>query len=1042
MKRIISVLLALLMISAFTVATFATEEAADENVLLIAPAPTDAADAEATEDAEAGEDAEDSQSTVSDTGFKDYTTTVFLTEEEKLATMEKKLDLYGYELYIEPNTAEVAIVNKVSGQSLFTNPYDAATSKGTEATKNKLLSQILVSYTENGTSKEYSSYEHAAVLDQIIIKDIKDGVRVEYTIGRANANYLVPRMISKDRLHSEILDNIDSNFYYQKIAAYYDLKDPFDPDLPQIVKDDMLRSYPATASMAIYVLTEDINNRELGMMENIIKTYAPDYTYEQMDYDHEITQYEATALSTPVFRMSLEYKLTKDGLEVTLPANGIRFDETLYTLEGITILPFMGAGTASNTGYTFVPDGSGALMEFGAFPEKNTSIAGSVYGTDFAYQTLEGSPNQDVMRMPVFGIVETRQKITQVDVEKPYIETVVTVDPETGEETTEEIETTIIVQESVRVNEDRGFFAIIEEGDELAKISAKHENQLHSFNGVQVSVNPRPKDSYVLSDSISVGSSSEIEVVSSRKYVGNYKFKYIMLTDDAIAEAKGIDEYYDTTWMGMAEAYRDYLLEKGVITRLEESDVSEQIPLYIETFGATETIEKILSVPTTVSKALTSFENIETIYDELAAEGISNIDFKLTGYANGGMHSTVPAKLKWEKAVGGAKGYEALVKAAAEKGFGVYPDFDFAYVHSQGSFDGLSLDRDIVKTIDNRYSSLREYDASLQEYISYFTLCVSPASFTNFYGGFAPKYTKVENPAISLSTLGNTLNSDFDEDDPYNRVDSRELTVELLSMVKDEIGSIMSESPNVYTWSYVDKMLGVSLQSSRSLYSSASVPFMGVVLHGCVEFAGTPINMAGDIDYEILKAIENGAGLYFILSYDNTEFLKEDYELSEYYSVRYDIWKEELVERYHELNDLVADLQTSLIVGHEFLIGERVASAAEMEADQIAAAEQRAADNAAAAEKGKQQAMAAMREQYLAGEIGAGETIVPVIEDKPVKETEGYQYTKYTSDDNLIVLVTYENGTSFILNYNNYDITTVVDGVSYKVDGYGYVVIK
>ncbi|MBR5539169.1 MAG: hypothetical protein IKU61_04645, partial [Clostridia bacterium] len=1010
MKKLISVLLALLMMLSLATVVFATE--AEETT-----APEETTDAaEATEgpaeDAEAAEGEEESKEggKTSEIGFKDYTTTVFLTEEEKIATMEKKLDLYGYELYIEPNTAEVAIINKATGQTLFTNPYDAATSKGTEATKNKLLSQILVNYTENGTAKEYSSYEHAAALDQIIIKDIKDGIRVEYTIGRANANYLVPRMISKDRLHSEILDNIDSNFYYQKIASFYDLKDPFDPDIAQVVKEEMLRAYPITASMAVYVLTEDINNRELAMMENIIKTYAPDYTYEQMDYDHEITQYEATALSTPVFRMSLEYKLTKDGLEVTLPANGIRFDETLYTLEGITVLPFMGAGFATNKGYTFVPDGSGALMEFGAFPERNTTIAGSVYGTDFAYQTLEGSPNQDVIRMPVYGLVETRQKTVKKDVEKPYIETVVTVDPETGEEITEEVETTITVQESVRVNETRGFFAIIEEGAELAKISAKHENQLHSFNGVQVSVNPRPKDSYVLSDSISVGSSSEIQVVSKRKYVDNYKFKYIMLTDPVVAEAKGVDEYYETSWMGMARAYRDYLLEKGTITRLDKSDVKDQIPLYIETFGSTETIEKVLSVPTTVSKSLTSFEDIETIYDELAKEGINNINFKLTGYANGGMHSTVPAKLKWEKSVGGSKGFEKLVAAANEKGFTVYPDFDFTYVRNHATFDGLSLDDDIVKTIDNRYSSLREYDASLQEYVSYFTLCVSPASFSNFYGGFAPKYSKYENAAISLSTIANTLNSDFNEDEPYNRVDSRDLTVDFLKQVKNDVGSIMSEKPNAYAWPYVDKMLGVSLESSRSLYASASVPFMGVVLHGCVEFAGTPINMAGDIDYEILKAIENGSGIYFILSYDNTEYLKEDYELSKYYSVRYDIWKDELVDRYSELNAILADLQTSIITGHEFLIGERVASAEEMEADQIAAAAQKEAEKAAQDEKGKQVAMAQMREQYLAGEIGAGETIVPIIEEKPTKETEGYQYTKYTSDDNSIVRVTYENG--------------------------------
>ena len=981
------------------------------------------------------------EETEEEEAFPDYTSMLYISEERKLESMEKKLDLYGYELYIEPNTAEVAVVDKASGQILFTNPYDVAGSKGTTATKEKLLSQIIVNFTENGTSKEYNSYANAATLGQIVIKDIKNGVRVEYTIGRANANYLVPRMITKDRLESEILSQIDNKFHYQKVLAYYDLKDPNDPTLASSVKTEMQKNYPITKTTAIYVLTSDINNRELAYTENLIKTYAPDYTYEDMEYDHQLTGYEATTQATPVFRLSLEYTLTADGLSVTLPANGIRFDETLYTLENITFLPYMGAGNYANDGYTFIPDGSGALMGYSDFAGKNTSIAGMVYGTDFAYQTLEGSANQDIMRMPVFGICETRTKIKYNQVEKTYTETVVSVDPITGEEVTEEVEKTMTVEEATKVQEKRGFFAIIEEGDAFTKIAAKHENQLHTYNTVQLSFNPRPKDSYVLADSISVGSKSEIEVVSSRKYVGSFTVKYVMLTDPDVAAEKGIEEYYETSWMGMAKAYRDYLFENGTLTRLTEEDVDDTIPLYIETFGSTETVEKVLSVPTTVDKALTSFEQIATMYDELATAGITNIDFKLTGYANGGMYSTVPAKLKWEKSVGGSGGFEDLVAYAKEKGFGVYPDFDYAYVNNMGNFDGLSLDRDIVKTIDNRYSSLREYDASLQAYVSYYNLCISPSVFTNYYGSFSAKYLKYENNTISLSTIGSALNSDFDEDDPYNRNDAKEFTEEFLQTVKEDMTSIMSEKGNVYTWKYVDKMLNVSLQSSRSLYASATVPFMGVVLHGSVEFAGNALNMAGDVDYEILRAIESGAGLYFILSYDNTELLKEDYKLSKYYSVRYDIWKDELVDRYNELNTLLADLQTSLIVGHEFLIGERVATEAELAADAAAAAAAKAEQEAKALESAKRSEIASMREQYLAGAIGAGEAINPVVEETPVKETTGYQYTKYTSDDNQIVLVTYENGTSFILNYNNFAITTVVDGTTYTVDGYGYVVI-
>ena len=134
---------------------------------------------------------------------------------------------------------------------------------------------------------------------------------------------------------------------------------------------------------------------------------------------------------------------------------------------------------------------------------------------------------------------------------------------------------------------------------------------------------------------------------------------------------------------------------------------------------------------------------------------------------------------------------------------------------------------------------------------------------------------------ISASTLGSDLNSDFDKKDPYNREDAKSYTTELLTEIKDQYGTIMLDCGNAYTLKYADHLLNVSLDSSRYYYSSQSVPFMGVVLHGNIQFAGTPTNMAGDIKYETLKIIENGANPYFILAYQNTEELKDDMYLED-----------------------------------------------------------------------------------------------------------------------------------------------------------------
>ena len=300
-----------------------------------------------------------------------------------------------------------------------------------------------------------------------------------------------------------------------------------------------------------------------------------------------------------------------------------------------------------------------------------------------------------------------------------------------------------------RVDQDRGFVAIIEEGDALAEISTYHAGSLSKYNAINMLFTPRPKDSYNLQNAISVAANATWTVVSSRKYTGNYTIRYIMLTDEDTAKEKGITEYYDTTWVGMATAYRDYLYAKGELDSLTKEDVKEDIPVYIQTFGALETLEKFLSIPITVMAPLTSFDDIKTMHSELSAEGVSNIKFKLTGYANGGLDAKYPEKVKWLSAVGGKKGFADLQKFASEKGFGVYPEFDFSYASYES---GVSLKKHASRAVDDRYCSKQLYDPVYQQFESYFDICISPSSIADLVAEFSKSYSKFEPTGISVST--------------------------------------------------------------------------------------------------------------------------------------------------------------------------------------------------------------------------------------------------------------------------------------------------
>ena len=897
------------------------------------------------------------------------------TPEEKLASMTMMLERDGYQLWIDPISGEVATKELASGKIMFSNPYDVAGSdmdiqnetkkNGSQSTQMQILSQLVIQYVDNGTTKFLYSFEEAALREQISIVNIKNGVRVEYTIGREESRKLVPRWISEENfikyiqtpLAEAVVNKEISQFDYDKVIKGFYFEKSLDNEKTQRAKDTLLATYPICAEMDIYEFAPDATSTEVNLVETFIKTYCEDYSFEQMDADHEETGYEAKDEKYPVFKMALEYSIENGALSVRLPCNGLRYDMTTYTLENLSILPYFGAGNSKNPGYNFYPDGSGSLFDFEQLNTKSvTNIKGKVYGSDYAYHTLTGT-YQKAIRYPVYGTVATEKfySFSCVDSDgKPHNITVSNtvmdlkeikewLDWEStwtyvnaaGETITEKKLKMTLTSEITEESYKRGYVAIIESGESLAEISTYHAGSLSPYNTMMNYFNPKPKDSYDLADALSVTNNSIMTVVSDRKYTGNIKIRYQMLSDvedgQEIRKTNPDYKYYEASWLGMAEAYRDYLIEKGVLTKLEDEDVQPDIPLYMESFGALEVQKVIATIPMWVMTPLTTFENISTMYGELSSKGVKNINFKLTGYANGGMYYTVPSALEWEDAVGGEDGFKDLIEKSKEindrgdgSHMGLFPDFDFAYIQSNTMFDDTNLKEDAVKTIDNRYTSLRQYSATLQTYVSFYQLAVSPSRYSKFYKQLLKSYQEFGLNTMSVGSLGSALNSDFDEDDPYNREDNKEYTKQAFSYLKDAGYSLMTDSGNAYTWGYVDHIINVDLDSSRYVKSSASVPFIGAVLHGYVEFAGTPFNKEGDTDYAILRAIENGAGLYFVLSYQNTAELKEDVYLSQHYSVQYDIWRDDVVEYYNRLNSLLKDVQTKEIISHQFLEGERV----------------------------------------------------------------------------------------------------------------------
>ncbi len=703
--------------------------------------------------------------------------------------------------------------------------------------------------------------------------------------------------------------------------------------------------------------SDDVN---FALVETLIKEHCllidePTYSYNDMYRDEKQWGYVHEYVTKPVFRCALEYTFNSDGtLSVTLPANSISFDESSYILGTITPLKYLGSGNTvavdyngENSGYIFYPDGSGTIINYKDFT-LNVANHAQIYGIDYAYSDLISivGDYREQITMPVYGMVYT----------------------ETIDEKTAALTGTSTLN--------NGFFAVIEEGASLATLWSELKiNQKLAI--AYATYQPYSSDTYDLSKTISVNNLSEYKMTAKTKYNGSYKTRINMLSDSKLTDVYG-NTNYNASYVGMAQCYREYLKANGTISAL--ADIGNDLPLYIEAFGSMEVTKKILSFPVEVALELTTFSDIRTMYDQFAdakavlhnkaveyqrqadAEekdlalkalyeekaasylaleekiaNITNINFRLTGFANGGMEYTYPSRVKWDKVVGGKEGFEKLLAYAGDVGtkegshLGIYPEFDFLYITNTSSFDGISANKISSKLIDNRYAKKQLYNSVTHLYETFFTNVVSADALAELYVNFNSDYSDFDIKSISVSTLGSDVNSNFDEKNPINRDEATGYISDLLASMRDDSYEIMVNKGNAYSIEYASHIIDAYIDSSHLTDASYTIPFFGMVLHGYVSYTGNALNYSGDPDYDILRSIESGASIYYILCYQNTEKMKEDINLNQYYGVSYVNWFDKIVEQYNIINSAIGSLQTYEIVNHQLLTVERVIDEGERE---------------------------------------------------------------------------------------------------------------
>lgn len=599
---------------------------------------------------------------------------------------------------------------------------------------------------------------------------------------------------------------------------------------------------------------KSVTDREKQEIEEYVKSTA--YSFEQMEADLKAVGATEEETDLPYFAVTAQYTLEDGDFIAQVPTDAISYDSSKYQLTHIGLLEYFAAPPVQNEGYLLIPDGSGAVMAFNRDGSKTgNTVSMPVYGYDRALSYLPGYESRKQVRLPVFGIKD-------------------------GE---------------------RGLLAVIEDGEALASINVSSGGNNSGYANAGVVFAYADSDSFTFKD---IGKQYAWTLADSNRYTGDFQIRYRFLPS-------GRSDY-----SAMAEACRQYLTDRGRLP--EENAAGGGLDFYVGLYGSVKHQEQVLLFPVNRNIALTSFEDAGQIVTDLQGKGVSDMKVRYLGWANGGLSHSAFNRAGVVSALGGRKGLEQLKEKLDGMGIPLYLDADLAYVVNDGWFDGFSPSSQAGRKLDKTYASFEQKDLSsgLMDSAT-FRYALKPSVMAAFFDKYAKAFLKMDVGSFSLGTLGGHLNSDKDAKRGENRQAAR-IAAEGILEKAAQYGPVMTESGNSYSYPYVSDIVALDSESSGYPDADYSVPFLQMVLHGRIRYSSKAINLSGAPELELLKAVENGAGLYFEVAYQNSEKLKNTAQ-KDLYSVDYRIWADTMADNYQKAAAALGGLSGDTIVKHEYV---------------------------------------------------------------------------------------------------------------------------
>lgn len=439
------------------------------------------------------------------------------------------------------------------------------------------------------------------------------------------------------------------------------------------------------------------------------------------------------------------------------------------------------------------------------------------------------------------------------------------------------------------------YLAVIEDGEEYAEVFASPTGVYSSYSWVAADMKYRSPYKQVISES---KNRFYIAYDEENRFHSDRTIRYYFLDGEK------------ATYSGMAECYRNYLMNDKGYSKMRYTD--DAIPMHVTLVGG----DRVTGVFPERYQAATTTDQAMQIVQRYRDLGIENMAIHMLGWQEDGFIS-LGKNHPVDKRLGGNEGMENFVRYAHSLNMPV--TYGVNYVLNNGGAHDFS----------QRYHGMRDYSGTFHQY----TDLIGDSKLPVASHKFVLKYLEDDLRAIKElgvdgitfgggygfgSGVGNMLNTDFNTRYGSTRTEAMELQREMFSIASGLFDQVNGTDTGMYVNDKVSHMFEIKDDYSYDLFSTRSVPFLQIAMHGLISYSSSYMNDRFESESQFLRDIEYGMNPSIILTYEDADALRFSSAFYLFNSSFRD-WEKEAVREYQRYNSALSDVQALFITDHRQL---------------------------------------------------------------------------------------------------------------------------